>query len=91
MSCPRPGACSASARSPPGFEVGALIGPLWGGAITELWAGRWVFWVNVLMAALFMIAAWRLAGREVRAGAIDWPGAVLLGVAPSTLLTYARR
>ena len=44
-------------------EAGALIGPLWGGAITELWGWRWVFWINVPMALPFAWGAWRLAGR----------------------------
>lgn len=69
-------------------EAGALIGPLWGGAITELWGWRWVFWINVPMAAPVAWGAWRFAGRETRAGAIDWPGALLLGGA-LMLLTLA--
>ena len=69
-------------------EAGALIGPLWGGAITEAWGWRWVFWINVPMAAPFLWGAWRYAGREVRSGVIDWPGAALLGVT-LTLLTLA--
>ncbi|MSP23087.1 MAG: MFS transporter [Dehalococcoidia bacterium] len=69
-------------------EAGALIGPLWGGAITEAWGWRWVFWVNVPMAIPFLWGAWRYAGREVRSGAIDWPSALLLGAA-LTILTLA--
>ncbi|MCC6237133.1 MAG: MFS transporter, partial [Dehalococcoidia bacterium] len=69
-------------------EAGALIGPLWGGAITEAWGWRWVFWSNLPMALPFMLGAWRLGAREVRRGAIDWGGAVLLGAA-LTVLTYA--
>lgn len=69
-------------------EAGALIGPLWGGAITELWGWRWVFWINVPMALPFLFGAWCYAGRETRAGVIDWPGAALLGLA-LTLLTLA--
>jgi MFS family permease len=73
-------------------EAGALIGPLWGGAITELWGWRWVFWINAPMAAPFAWGAWRFGGGvadgKARVGAIDWPGALLLGAA-LTLLTLA--
>ena len=59
-------------------EAGALIGPLWGGAITELWGWRWVFWINLPMAAPLLLGVWRYAGRGGRRGGIDWPGALLL-------------
>ena len=66
-------------------EAGVLIGPLWGGAITEWFGWRWVFWVNLPMALPFLAAAWRYAGVERRAGRIDWPGAALLAAALATL------
>jgi MFS family permease len=69
-------------------EAGALIGPLWGGVLAEWWGWRWVFWLNVPVAVAFAWGTWRFAGREVRAGVIDWPGALLLGAA-LTLLTLA--
>ena len=66
-------------------EAGALIGPLWGGAITE-WVGwRAVFWVNVPMSLPVLVLVWRLADRNGRRGAIDWPGALLLGAALAVL------
>ncbi len=69
-------------------EAGALIGPLWGGGITEFWGWRWVFWINVPMALPLAVGAWRFAGRETRVGTIDWAGAALLGLALA-LLTVA--
>jgi MFS family permease len=69
-------------------EAGALLGPLWGGAITELAGWRWVFWINLPMAAPFGLLAWQYAGRARRRGAIDWPGAALLGLALA-VLTFA--
>jgi len=69
-------------------EAGALLGPLWGGGITELWGWRWVFWINLPMAAPFALLAWRTAGRERVRGVIDWSGAVLLGAALA-VLTFA--
>ena len=61
-------------------EAGALVGPLWGGAITELMGWRWVFWWNLPLSVPFMYGAWRWAGREREGGAIDWPGAALLAL-----------
>jgi MFS family permease len=69
-------------------EFGALVGPLWGGAITDWFGWRTVFWINLPMAAPVMYAAWRLAGHERRIGRIDWTGAAILGGALA-LLTFA--
>ncbi|MPZ98206.1 MAG: MFS transporter [Dehalococcoidia bacterium] len=69
-------------------EAGALLGPLWGGAITEWWGWRAVFWINLPMALPVLVPAWYLAGQAPRRGRIDWPGAVLLGAALS-VLTFA--
>ncbi|MDA1002176.1 MAG: MFS transporter [Chloroflexi bacterium] len=69
-------------------EGGALLGPLWGGAITEWFGWRWVFWVNLPMVLPMLVTVWRLGGHERRRGAIDWSGAALLG-ALLALLTFA--
>ena len=66
-------------------EGGALLGPLWGGAITEWFDWRTVFWVNLPMSLPIAIAAWRLAGHERTRGRIDWAGAALLGIALAVL------
>lgn len=69
-------------------EAGALLGPLWGGVITEWLGWRWVFWINLPMSAPILLAVWTLAGRVPRRGRIDWPGAAILGAALA-LLTVA--
>ena len=69
-------------------EAGALIGPLWGGAITEWFGWRMVFWVNIPMALPVLAAVWLLAGRTRRRAGIDWLGATLLGAALA-VLTFA--
>lgn len=69
-------------------EAGALLGPLWGGGITELWGWRWVFWINLPMTLPIAVLAYRLAGSEQRRGRIDWGGAALLGLALA-VLTFA--
>lgn len=66
-------------------EAGALIGPLWGGAITEWLGWRAVFWINVPMSLPILVVAWRLAGSTRRSGAIDWLGAGLLGASLAVL------
>jgi MFS family permease len=69
-------------------EAGALIGPLWGGAITDWFGWRTVFWVNLPMSLPVLIVVWRLAGSSRRTAAIDWTGALLLGAALA-VLTFA--
>lgn len=69
-------------------EAGALLGPLWGGAIAEWLGWRWVFWINLPMALPIALGAWWLAPQVRRGGAIDWPGALLL-TAALTVLTFA--
>ncbi len=66
-------------------EAGALIGPLWGGAITEWIDWRAVFWINVPMSLPVLVAVWRLAGTRRRHNGIDWLGAALLGAALAVL------
>ena len=66
-------------------EAGALVGPLWGGAIADWIDWRAVFWLNLPLAAPLAFAAWRLATHERRTGGIDWWGAALLGAALAVL------
>ena len=66
-------------------EGGALIGPLWGGAITEWLGWRWVFWANLPMALPFLLATVRRAGGERRGGRVDWPAAAMLAAALAML------
>lgn len=70
-------------------EAGALLGPLWGGAITDLAGWRWVFWVNLPMTAPIAYAGWRLTRMsDGHRGAIDWAGAALLAASLATF-TFA--
>ncbi len=72
------------------FPMAVLIGPLAGGLITDSVGWRWVFWMN---APLGLVAFW-LAARSVPKsirtpgrGTFDVPGAVLLGIATTGLVT----
>ncbi len=66
-------------------EGGALVGPLWGGLITELLGWRWMFWLNIPMSLPVLGAVWWLARNERAEGRIDWPGAALLAAALAAL------
>jgi len=68
-------------------EAGALIGPAWGGMITEWFGWRTVFWVNLPLVAPTLLGAWWLSSGSRRGGTIDWIGAALLG-ASLAVLTY---
>ena len=69
-------------------EAGALIGPAWGGTITEWWGWRAVFWTNIPLILPTLVGAWWLARGERKGGRVDYMGAALLGAALG-VLTYA--
>ena len=69
--------------------VGLTLGPVIGGVIVNNTSWRWIFFINVPIAALTLLSGWallRAEGRD-RAGTrpakalIDWVGAGLLGAA----------
>ena len=69
-------------------EAGMVLGPLYGGVITNLLGWRWVFWLDVPQA---IILIWLLRGfPTVRLPNVrmDWVGGALL-VAGLSLLVYA--
>ena len=75
-------------------EAGAVVGPLWGGAITHLLSWEWVFWLNippVLIVAAFVARTPR--GRSYRAS-IDLIGgflfAALLSLGTLALIRVGR-
>lgn len=69
-------------------EAGALIGPAWGGTITEWLGWRAVFWTNLPLTLPTLLGTWWLAGERRRSGRVDYLGAALLGAALG-VLTYA--
>jgi len=66
-------------------EAGALVGPLWGGLITELLGWRWMFWLNIPMSLPALGGVWWLARNERGVGRIDWPSAALLAAGLAAL------
>src|SRR3954465_2569232 len=61
--------------------LGPILGPVIGGLIVDSASGRWIFYVNVPIAAAALVLAARLlkadAGRA-DAGRLDWTGLALL-------------
>jgi EmrB/QacA subfamily drug resistance transporter len=62
--------------------ITAAIGPVLGGWLIEHASWRWVFFINLpLAAAVVAISLWRIPeSRNVSAGRIDWLGALLVAV-----------
>jgi EmrB/QacA subfamily drug resistance transporter len=69
--------------------LGLSLGPLIGGALLQVLDWRWVFWINVPVGLIGMVAAWivlpatRITGTPQR---LDVPGALLLVPALLALL-----
>jgi EmrB/QacA subfamily drug resistance transporter len=59
--------------------ITTAIGPVLGGWLVEHGSWRWVFFLNLpLAAAVVAISLWRIPeSRSPSAGRIDWPGAIL--------------
>ena len=69
-------------------EAGMVLGPLYGGVITNLWGWRWVFWLDIPQA---LILIWALRGFPI-AGLpgvrMDWAGGAVM-VLGLTMLVFA--
>ncbi len=74
-------------------EAGGVLGPLYGGLITQHWGWPWIFWVNIPlgMAVLVLLAVLRPATQR-RSARVDYRGGALLGVSLACLtLALARQ
>jgi EmrB/QacA subfamily drug resistance transporter len=73
------------------FPIAILVGPLVGGAITDAWGWRWVFWINIpvglIALALAVIAVPHIEGRSGKR--FDIAGAITLGVSITALVLAA--
>jgi EmrB/QacA subfamily drug resistance transporter len=70
------------------FGLAAIVGPLLGGAITDHWGWRWVFYVNMPVGAVALIAAGLTLPRSINRikHQIDFLGAGVLVVWSVSLL-----
>jgi MFS family permease len=60
-------------------ESGAVIGPLWGGLITQFLTWQWVFWINIPISILVLFFLHLTVPKTVaRHGKIDYFGSLLL-------------
>ena len=69
-------------------EAGAMLGPIYGGAIIHWIGWRWIFWIDIPQIALLFGSLWLLANRRDREARVDYSGGVLLALA-LTALTFA--
>jgi EmrB/QacA subfamily drug resistance transporter len=69
--------------------ITTAVGPVLGGWLVEHTSWRWVFFLNLpIAAAVVTISAWRIPeSRSTTAGQIDWLGAILATVGLGSLVT----
>ena len=60
-------------------ESGAVIGPLWGGIITQFFSWQWVFWLNIPISILVIIMIHLTVPKTIGTNAkIDYLGSILV-------------
>jgi EmrB/QacA subfamily drug resistance transporter len=67
-------------------EAGGVIGPLWGGLIIRYLDWRWVFWMNIPMAAVVLLAVVVLVPPSPRHKLrVDYVGGALIAIGLASL------
>ncbi len=73
-------------------EMGVVLGPLYGGVITEAWGWRWLFWLDVPQALLILVLLQNLPKTWSRGVKVDYAGGLLMAVALTlTVVALSRR
>jgi MFS family permease len=70
-------------------SIGLALGPTLGGVLTDTVGWRFVYWINVPVGILAVVAGYYLLPRSrdlSRNDSFDWLGAALLGIATTALL-----
>jgi EmrB/QacA subfamily drug resistance transporter len=69
------------------LALGVSVGPTVGGILTQALSWRWIFYVNLPIGAMVMLAAWRLLTerQHLERQHFDLPGAALLAVGLAAL------
>ena len=71
------------------FGLASVSGPLLGGFITDVWGWRWVFYINIPLAAVALaviIRTLHLPRPDGPRPRLDYAGTLLLGVASTALI-----
>ncbi len=70
------------------WATAAIAGPLLGGTLTDTVSWRWIFWINLPLAAFALVVVMRTMrpGGRTREHRIDWAGAGLMSVGVSAIL-----
>lgn len=67
--------------------VGQAVGAPFGGLVSQWWGWRAIFWILVPPTLLVLAGARMLPRRQLSAGRLDWPSAILLTVGTATVLS----
>jgi EmrB/QacA subfamily drug resistance transporter len=62
-------------------ETGAVLGPLYGGILIELLGWRWIFWTNLPVVGVLLLALIAVPEIRGRGGKLDVKGGVLFALA----------
>ena len=59
-------------------EIGLVLGPIYGGIITELLGWRWLFWLDVPQTMIILFGIWHIPGKRNHTAKMDYRGGFLL-------------
>ncbi|MBI4202125.1 MAG: MFS transporter [Chloroflexi bacterium] len=72
-------------------EAGVVLGPLYGGLITAALGWRWLFWLNLPLAAILLAAIAGISSGRNAGARMDYRGGLLLAAALGLLVVAVSR